>query len=206
MELRDYIKIFTKNWIWFFLTVFIIIGAGYGYKKYENSKPIIYDVSLLLNVTRSGIQATDAYRYDNFYRLQADEKFAETVVKWIDSPRIVTNVFNETGITSGGISIRELSGFFKAKKMSSQMIDVRFKSKSAREAQDISRALVGEINKESKNLNQFQKEENWFKMVGEEPVIKEYKVTLRDVLPVSVVLGLFFGIWVVLIKHYLTRK
>lgn len=205
MDLKHYIKIFLSNWIWFLLTIIVVVGAGYGYKKYQNSKPISYEVSLLLNVTRSGIQATEAYRYDDFYRIQADEKFAETVVKWIASPRIVTNVFNETGIASGGISIRELSKIFKAKKMSSQMIDVRFKSTSAREAQDISEALVGAINKESKNLNQFQKEDNWFKIVGEEPVIKEFRLTLKDVLPISLILGIFLGIWVVLIRHYLKK-
>jgi uncharacterized protein involved in exopolysaccharide biosynthesis len=205
MELRNYLKIFLKNWIWFLVTVVIVLGIGVGYKQYKNSRPISFEVSLLLNVTRSGIQSTDAYRYDDFYRLQADERFADTIVRWLENPRIVTNIFNETGVISGGIDLGKLSKAFEAKRLSSQVIDVRYASNSAREAQDTSEALVKTINQEIKLLNQYQKEDSWFKVVGDEPVIKEYKVNWNSVLPIFIALGIFLGIWVVLIKHYLTR-
>lgn len=205
MDFKAYIKIFAKNWIWFLATVIIVLGAGSVYKQYENSKLLKYDVSLLLNVTRSGIQTTDTYRYDDFYRLQADERFADTIVIWLKNPRIVTNVYNETGKISGGIGISELSNAFKAKRLSSQIISVDFKSENAREAQDLSESITKTINNEIKLLNQYQKEDNWFKIIGDEPVIKEYKVTWNSILPIFFALGIFLGIWVVLIKHYLTH-
>lgn len=206
MELKDYLKIFVKNLVWFSLVLLLAMTIGAGYKHYKNSQPATYQVSLLLNVTRTGIQATDNYRYDDFYRLQADERFADTVVRWIENPRIVTDVYNETGMISGGIALSELSKFFDAKRLSSQAIDVNFTAKSAVEAQNLSENLVKAINSEIKNLNQFQKEESWFKIIGDEPVIKEYKITWKNVLLISIALGIFLGIWVVLIKHYLTRE
>ncbi len=206
MELKDYLKIFVKNLVWFSLVLLLAMAIGAGYKHYRNSQPATYQVSLLLNVTRTGIQATDNYRYDDFYRLQADERFADTVVRWIENPRLVTNVYNETGMISGGIDLSELSKFFDAKRLSSQAIEVNFTAKSAVEAQNLSENLVKAINSEIKNLNQFQKEESWFKIIGDEPVIKEYKITWKSVLLISIVLGIFLGIWVVLIKHYLTRE
>lgn len=199
-------KIFVKNLVWFSLVLLLAMAIGAGYKHYRNSQPATYQVSLLLNVTRTGIQATDNYRYDDFYRLQADERFADTVVRWIENPRLVTNVYNETGMISGGIDLSELSKFFDAKRLSSQAIEVNFTAKSAVEAQNLSENLVKAINSEIKNLNQFQKEESWFKIIGDEPVIKEYKITWKSVLLISIVLGIFLGIWVVLIKHYLTRE
>lgn len=165
-----------------------------------------YQVALLLNVTRSGIQVTDSYRYDDFYRLQADERFADTVVRWLESPRIVTDIYNETGIASGGIGLKDLSRTFKVKRLSSQMIDVRFTSGSAREAQNISESLVKAVNDETKELNQYQKEDNWFKVIGDEPVIKEFKVSWKDVLPISIASGFFLGVWTVLIINYLKKK
>ncbi len=206
MEIKQYIKIFLKNWIWFTITVILVLAIGASYKHYKNSQPESYRISLLLNVTRSGMQTTDAYRYDDFYRLQADERFADTVVKWIKNPRIVTDIFNETGMISGGIDLNDLSGFFDAKRLSSQAIEVNFAAKSAVEAQDLSENLVKTINSEIKNLNQFQKEDNWFKIVGDEPVIKEYRINWNSVLPISIILGIFLGIWVVLIKNYLTKE
>lgn len=206
MELKHYLMIFKKNIILFLIVVLIIVGLGIGYRFYKNSRPITYEASLLINVTRSGIQATDNYRYDDFYRLQADERFADTVVRWLESPRIVTNIYNETGKVSGDIKIKELANFFKAKRLSSQAINVNFSSNSAREAQDISEALVRVVNQEIKQLNQYQKEDNWFKIIGDEPVIKEKRVDWNDVLPISIASGFFLGIWFVLIKHYLTRE
>lgn len=206
MDLKNYLKIFLKNWFWFLAVIAIMIGAGLGFVQYKNSRPVTYQISLLLNVTRSGIQETQDYRYDDFYRLQADERFADTVVRWIGTPRIATDVFNENGMVSGDISIKELSGFFKAKRLSSQAIEVNFSAKSAREAQDISESLVKVINQEIKQLNQFQKEDSWFKIIGDEPVIKEYKADRRNILTIFSVLGIFLGIWAVMIKHYLTHE
>ena len=206
MDLKNYIKIFAKNWVWLLVTVAIVLGIGIGYKKYQDSKPISYEVSLLLNVTRLGTQSTDAYRFDDFYRLQADERFADTVVRWLESPRIVSNIYNEIGKVSGDVSLKELSSAFKAKRLTSQVIEVDFKSESASSAQDTSVAVTRMLNEESKSLNQFQKEDSWFKVIGDEPVIKEYKVSWKNVLLVSIVLGIFLGFWVVLIKHYLTRE
>jgi capsular polysaccharide biosynthesis protein len=203
MELREYLKIFKNNLLLFLITVLVIIAIGVGYKEYQNYRPKTYQVSLLVNVTRTGIQSTDAYRYDDFYRLQADERFADTVVQWLKSPRVVTNIYNEVGKVSGNIDLKELSRFFTAKRLSSQVIEVDFSSGSAIDAQDTSVALVGALNQEAKLLNQSQKEDSWFKVVGDEPVIKEYKIQWRDVLPISIILGLFLGIWAVLLKHYL---
>ena len=104
------------------------------------------------------------------------------------------------------MSLKELSSAFKAKRLTSQVIEVDFKSESASSAQDTSVAVTRMLNEESKSLNQFQKEDSWFKVIGDEPVIKEYKVSWKNVLLVSIVLGIFLGFWVVLIKHYLTRE
>ncbi|MDO8529285.1 MAG: hypothetical protein Q7S18_01295 [bacterium] len=206
MDLKAYLKIFKKNIFVFLLTLLIVIGIGAAYKIYKESKPVTFEVSLLLNVTRSGIQNTDNYRFDDFYRLQADERFADTVVRWLKLPRIVTNIYNETGIVSGDIDLKKLSKVFSPKRLSSQAIEVTFESASAREAQDISEALTRTINQEIKLLNQYQKEEVWFKIIGDEPVIKANKLEWKDILLLSAILGIFLGIWAVLIKHYFARE
>ncbi|MFH0969105.1 MAG: hypothetical protein V1804_01220 [Patescibacteria group bacterium] len=206
MDLKNYLKIFWKNIFLFLITVFIIVGAGAGYKAYKNSKPIDYQVYLLINITRSGIQSTPDYRYDDFYRLQADERFADTVVRWLESPRIVTDIYTETGIPSGDIGIRDLSKIFKVKRVSSQTVELKFNTANVRLAQDISESVSKIINREAKKLNESQKEDNWFRVIGEEPVIKENKIPWKNVLSISAVIGIFLGIWTVLIKHYLTRE
>jgi len=163
---------------------------------FQFSRPLNYKASLTLNVTRIGSQPTDAYKYDDYYRLQADEKFADTVVSWLDSPRIVADIYSDAKASN------ESAGF-KAQRLSSQMIQVSFVASNIKTAQNLASSTIKIINNESDKLNQSQKEEMWFKVLGEDPIVGENKFKLEYVLLTSLVLGIFLGIWGVMIKHYL---
>jgi capsular polysaccharide biosynthesis protein len=193
MELKEYIQIFKKHFQLFLIVIVLTILAGI---IFQFTRPLNYKAALTLNVTRIGSQQTDAYKYDDFYRLQADEKFADTVVRWLGSPRIVADIYNDARVS--GERIR-----FKAQRLSSQMIQVTFIATDAKAAQNLASSVVKIINTEADKLNQFQKEEMWFKILGEDPIVTENKFKLEYVLLAMFALGIFLGIWGVMIKHYL---
>lgn len=202
MELKEYIAIFKKYSKAFMATVIIFVLAGVAF---QILRPLNYKSSLTLNVTRIGSQETADYRYDDFYRLQADEKFADTVVRWLQSPRMTVKIYNDSKIVSTGLSQRELSRIFKAQRVSSQVVNVKYFSKTPDSARDLSKSIIKIINQEAENLNKFQKEEMWFTLMGGEPVIGENKWPWEVVVLISLILGIFSGFWVVLIRHYLQK-
>jgi capsular polysaccharide biosynthesis protein len=201
MELKEYLAIFKKHLKLFLgvITIFLLAGLAWQFLQ-----PLTYKSSLTLNVTRIGTQKTDAYRYDGFYRLQADERFADTVVRWLQSPRIVADIYNDAKIMASGLSQRTLSKIFKAQRLSSQEILVTYVTSDSRTAQTLAESIVKVINSKADELNKFQKEENWFTILGSEPVVRENRRDTRIVLFASLVLGAFLGFWAVLIRHYLT--
>jgi capsular polysaccharide biosynthesis protein len=200
MELKEYISIFKKHTNLFFTVVFLFVAVGIIFQLF---RPLSFRSTLNLNVTRIGTQKTDSYRYDDYYRLQADEKFADTVVNWLGSPRISTDIFNSAGIISAGLSDNDLSKVFKGRRLSSQMIQVNYVTKDMRTAQKFSEAITKVLNEETGKLNQLQNEESWFTVLGGNPVVVENKFPFLNVIIISFFLGIFLGTLAVFVKNYL---
>lgn len=202
MELKEYILIFKKNLGLFVTVVILVIVAGILFQLF---RPISYKSSITLNVTRTGFEETQEYRYDNFYRLQADERFADTVVRWLGSPGIVTDILGDAGLDSSKLSQWKLSRFFNAKRLSSQVIEVNFIRNDVDTAKKLSESLVRMVNIETDKLNEIQREENWFMVLGSDPVVKQNKIPWGILLLSSIAIGIFLGFWSVYIRHYLNR-
>lgn len=194
MELSQYLKI-VKNDLRFFIAVIGVITVGT--LAYFYFQPDAYRTSLTLNITRAGSQNTDDYRYDGFYRLQADERFAETVVEWLSSPRIAAD------ITVPGEDGRPQAKNLSAERRSSQVVAVQYQTRTLREAENISLRIAETLSRTADKLNESQKEENWFKIVAEKPLSVRYQPDYLKIILASFLGGLFASFWLVMIRHYL---
>jgi capsular polysaccharide biosynthesis protein len=203
MELKEYISIFKSNCKAFVATVIIFVLAGI---LFQILRPLSYKAYLTLNVTRIGSQQTSDYRFDDFYRLQADEKFADTVVRWLSSERIATDILSDSKVNTAGLSAWRLSRFFKAQRLSSQVVQVSYATGNVSTAQDSAKSVLKILNRETEKLNQDQKEEYWFKLVAVDPVVKENKFSWSIVILATLALGVFIGMWVVLARHYFSKN
>lgn len=199
MELKEYIKIIKNNVKLFWLIIIIVIAASF---VYFYIKPVSYSTSLALNITRGGSSASADYNYGGFYRLQADEKFAETVVRWLKSPRIVLDIFQEAGLDNKDLSAKKLSKMFKAEKMSSQVVLVSFSSESGKQAVKTAQSIVKIIFQNTQSLNKDQKEKDWFEIIALEPVIIKDQNNFLLILSVSLAGGIFLAFWIVMLMHY----
>jgi capsular polysaccharide biosynthesis protein len=199
MELKEYLAIFKANFKLFSSSVVIIILASFGYFYL---KPISYETSLVLNITRSGTQKSDQYKFDDFYRLQADEKFAETLVQWIKSPRLALDIWSAAGNNPKNLSLGQLSKLFKTEKLSSQLVSVRFSAANPETAKKLADSVVEVVSREVVALNRDQQEENWFTIVALNPVILISRSSPYLLFFASLAMGMFLGFWIVLARHY----
>jgi len=202
MELREYVALFRKQIKWFWATILLFVFVAGVWQK---NQPANFQATLLLNIGRTNVQSTEHYTYDSFYRLQADERFADTTVRWLGSPRVVENIYRTVGIDTNNMSTRTLSGIFTAKRLSSQMIEVTYSNPDVQVLQKISEMTVVELNQNTNRLNKENSEKNWFVVIGSDPVIRDVRVDASLVLIVGLVFGVFVGFWVALIKHYFSK-
>lgn len=200
MELKEYVKIVKIHNGAFLLTVVLIVTAGV---LYFSLRPVSYNTSLTLDITRSGVQDTIDYKFDDFYRLQADEKFTETVVQWLKSPQVVADIYTASGINPAQFSLRRLAKNLQSEKLSSQIVSISFSTSTPDEARKIAVAVSSIITKNIENLNRDQKDTNWFKIVEHDPIIVKNTVAFWFVLMVTLAIGIFLAFWVVFIIHYL---
>ena len=192
MEFKEYLQIIKKK-LNLFLTIIILIVAGAS--AYFYFQPIFYNVSLTLNITRIGTQQTQDFRYDNFYRLQADEKFTETVTEWFKSPRILADIHKDAGLENKTIKIA-------AEKRSSQIVAIKFSTAAPEAAKKISASAVKVISQNIQNLNKDQKDETWFEIVAGDPVIAKNIPNYKIIFLASLLAGIFLGFWTVMVRHY----
>jgi len=200
MELKEYIRIIRKNINVFLLVIAAAVALGFAIMIF---KPVSYTTSMLIDVTRSGTQETADYKFDDFYRIQADEKFVQTVVQWIANPGIESDILSGAGITANNLTLRQLSNSFHAQELSSQAISITFSAPTRDQAQKIAASITNVIAKNTASLNADQKEGSWFEIVAHYPVVVQDKYGSLLVLFVSLVLGIFAAFWVVLTIHYL---
>lgn len=198
MDIREYWEVLQKN-----ARFFWIVSAGLWLLSaiWLHAQPVTYQGTLLLNVGRTASEQPAEFSYDSFYRLQADERFADTLVRWLATPRIVSDILESAGTSADSYSEAALSGHFQAKRLSSQVVEVRFTASSREALARYSEALVGTTQKYTEALNATQ--QNWFRVIGSEPVIRDARVTPWPFLALSLCVAIFIAFWAVLIKHFL---
>ncbi len=192
MDLREFLSVFWKYRVLFLGMVLVFVVMGFVAQLLQ---PVRFAAEITMNVARSGVRTTNEYAYDDFYRLQADERFADTVVRWLESPRIVSDIVHAAKRDGEAIS-------FDADRLSSQVIRVRFITRDEKIAEAISRSLFEVLNRETASLNQNRSEDGWFALVGETPSIADARFGRSWVLGVSLFLGVFLGFFAVLFRWY----
>jgi len=196
MELRDFFIIFIvhKKIFWGIIIACIICGMIIYFVQKQT-----YETSLTINITRNASERIiDEYTYDDFYRLQADAQFADTVVRWTQAPYIIEQVF-------GNIKNNTIFGSqqnLHAKRLSSQVVDIAFVTSTKEDARVIAKKLIMVLNEESQKLNAQQKQNNWFAILGSEPVIRDNNASLIFLFLISTAIGFFVAFWVVMMRHY----
>jgi capsular polysaccharide biosynthesis protein len=203
MELKEYYKIWRANVSVIVYAILIAVVAAYAWSVRESQN---FSSSLLLNVSRIENQSSTDYRYDQFYRLQADDKFSETVSEWLKSPGVVQEIFKRADLNSDGKSIRQLRKTFQAEKMSPEIIEVRFSPKDSDEGKKIADAISSVISEKIKNINVPANDPNWFRIEPSNLITAKNVQDLRINLAISILIGLFAGSLLAFLKHYISEE
>lgn len=203
MEMREYIGIFRRQaGVFWSITLFLVATAF----VWQSHQPVVYQASLLLDIGRSGIAVTPDYTYDGFYRVQADERFADTVVRWLGDPRVVQDIYAEAGLKAENLGLKSLAGAFSAGRLSSEVIEVSYRGMNQRTLADLAPAVSRTLERYTRSLNVDRAEPGWFTIVGNEPVIRDARIALWPALGAGLVAGLVAAFWIVLLRHYFSRE
>ncbi|MDD3486777.1 MAG: Wzz/FepE/Etk N-terminal domain-containing protein [Candidatus Moranbacteria bacterium] len=202
MELKEYYKILKRNFSVAVYTMIVFVVAAYVWSVQASQT---YSASLVLDITRSETQNTADYRYDQFYRLQADDKFAETVVEWLKTPGVAKEIFDKAGISADQKTMRQLEKSFQAEKVSSNLIRVQYSAQTDDEAGKIAPAVQSILSGKTEGLNAGTKDPNWFQVSMGNLIVLKNTQNLWLNLGLAAFAGLFVGILLAFGKHYVSE-
>ncbi len=203
MELKELIAVLWKQRNLYLGCVLIVFFGAWIWQK---EQPVNYQATLLINIGRAGVSTTTEYTYDSFYRLQADERFADTVVRWLSSPRVVEDIYREAHLDPKGLDLGDLGSVFAAGRLSSQIISVKYGGEDKEALEHLAVAAVSVLNRYTDTLNTEARDTSWFVVIGSDPVIRDARVSLSIALAVGIASGLFLGFWLALFRHYFMKE
>ena len=203
MELRELIAVFQRQKNFFLGGVIFFVFFAWVWQQNQSE---ILKSTLLINIGRAGVSGTADYTYDSFYRLQADERFADTVVRWLSSPRVVEDIYREAHLDPKSLDLKDLSRVFEAGRLSSQMVTVSYQGSNEASLKQLATATVTVLNRYTDTLNTKEREKSWFVVIGSDPVIRDGRIAPRLALLVGLVIGIFISFWAVLLRHYYQTK
>ena len=203
MEWYDIVKIYWKERRLFML---IVVASIFVALAWQVSQPVKYRAALLLNVGRDKAPTTSEYSFDDFYRLQADERFGDTVVRWLQSPRVVSDILKESGLNVSPRSESELKSLIVAKRLSSQVIELSFSHAEKTILEREADAIVKVLNEYTEKLNQDGQKDGWFVIVGSDPVLLDARVALPKAVAMGGLIGCFIAFWTVTVRWSLRQS
>lgn len=202
MELREHFFIIKKYWYILLIFVVVITGSALLFRK---SQPVSYEASRALTIARGNLQQTDDYKYDNYYAIQASELFGRTVVGWLETPSLVLDIYNASGVATPSSDLNALSNKFKATRLAPQVIQVEFSESNPENARKVSDAVVTIMQREVEKVNAASQEDAYFTLQKTDTVVNEKSKQYPMVGLVSFLVGLFLGYNALLLVHYIKK-
>ncbi|MBU3925247.1 hypothetical protein KJ854_04910 [Patescibacteria group bacterium] len=199
MELKEYIRIFKKEKNIISGTVLLALILTL---IFSGLKEVSCENDMLLLISRSGTQNTADYKYDGYYAVQASDIFADNASQWLASASIASEIYIRAKAESELRSLKDFSKIFKADKLSSQYVRVRYRSKDKETAIDLAHAITDVLQEKADLLSRSSIEQISFKIIYSDPLSIESKsdFLLNGIL--AIIGGLFLGIFMALGKNY----
>ncbi len=191
MELKDYLSVFKRQIKLIIVITFVVTLTAFLVTLII---PVSYKTSVSFLISRADRQKTEDYQFDGYYTIQASELFANTVVGWCKTPSITSEVYKKAGFSASEVDIKDLSKKFKAKKTSSQIVEVQFIQKNEQEANNLVYALINTLEEQTNIIYQKKDQDISFEIIASSPVLSEsHPNTVLNVL-IGFLSGLFFSI------------
>jgi capsular polysaccharide biosynthesis protein len=199
MELKEYIKIIQTDKNVIIKTAILTLAFSVFFSYLQKTS---YESSVSLFIAKDGTQSTDEFKYDGYYALQSGEIIADSVEKMLQSPQIVSEIYQDANIDSDFDKIKRYKKSFIAHKMSNQYVEVSFNSETRENADRISESITKVVKQKMEQTKNSSEDEISFSIERNTPVIIEKKPDVALNSLIGLISGIFLGTIIVLVKKY----
>ncbi|MBT3356087.1 hypothetical protein HN784_03700 [bacterium] len=201
MELKEYLKVLKK-----YKTTFVVIWVGaiaFGLIA-ASLVPQRYKTTFSIDITRdTQEEGTQEYDFDQFYRLEADDRFGRTIVEWFSDGAIVNNIHAVARSVEENFENEELETKFKAKKLANSYLRVSFLVSEKKEVKPLFLGVKKVLNEKTKEFNGGFNKQSSFKLIFNGPTIANATIPLTPLLISLIGSGFFLAAFGIMFRKYL---
>jgi len=155
MEVRDYIKFLSKNYVMIVLITLVFAVVTYAVSV---AKPQTYQSSASLEVSRfdKKVQSEVSYfQYDSFYSYQTASAASDNLIGWIMSAATVAEVYEKAGYDVPNASLKDLAKTFTATKAvgTSAVVSISYASPKKEESEKMVATATDVLKEKIENYN-----------------------------------------------------
>jgi capsular polysaccharide biosynthesis protein len=195
MDLKDYVAILRKNWI--FLLVIIIVFGLVAY-LFTWKKPITYTATNTIEVAKATQkqQSLPYYEYDNYYTNLSANSISDNMVGWLSSPATVTEIYQKANLElPKGINVSDLGKTFTAKKKVSTtaVVDISLSSSDSNQASELVSSATSVLKDKVEQYNQ-SSDTGDFHVIMSSPVVIQDTKSFGINIAIAAFAGLLIGL------------
>lgn len=198
MTLYEWIALFERKRLLVVGLISLALMSAWGYFL---KQPDLYRSSFTLTVTRTALPRPTEYSYDHFYRFQADERLAESVVAYLGSASGKQRVAERAEVDP--VSFRAfVQSKLRIARQGTNLMMVETPAVTRESAGRLSQALLTEAEGYLARLNEDARDPYWFTVVSDEPVIHSARFSLVRLTAIGGVIGILAAFWMVVGLHF----
>jgi hypothetical protein len=228
LTIRDIARIVQRYRVMIAVIIFAVTIVG---TVVYATRPVTYTATLLVDIVRMQTQLDNLeseksetqivqnsaqlenaiYQYDGYYRLKADEQMGETVMNWLKTPRVTSDIvglavaqMKQSKLPSIDLRPVKLRKFFTPHRISPQSVQVVYKVSKREQADEISKSLVAYINTRIKLLSGDDFAQ--FGVRADTPITSNAAKPLWLIALLFASIGAFIAFWSVLVRYSLSKN
>ncbi len=201
MELKEYLKVLSK-----YRTTFIIVWGSVILigllvaSLFSQKHKATFSIDITRDVQAEGVQE---YDYDQFYRLEADDRFGKTIVQWFGDRAIVNQIELVAQKENDDFKNYDFKTDFRAEKLANSYLKVSFLVSDRKEVAPIFSATKKVLAEKVAEFNGGFNKQNRFKLVFNGPTIADTKISIVPLLIILIGSGFFIASFGVMLRRYL---
>lgn len=204
MELRDYFKIIGKHFTIF--VIIVILGAIFGF-GFTKLKPTTYTASTTFTVNKTSSldqSKVNYYLFDNYYNIQSAGLYSQIVSLWFESPSLIQEVYQKSGIPLPNISQNALSKTFKAVQEEPAIINVSISGADKEELNKLMNASYEVLLAKTSDLG--KNDSAFYDLTKFEPIVTQDKPSLALNTIIGLIAGILLGALIALAVSYFKEE
>lgn len=206
MTLRQWFQVIKKRKLIIIVITGIVILATVLFTLL--SKPT-YEAGISFAIKKdnvSDLSQADFYQYDDYYSIQASGMFADSIIGWLATPGLASEIYSQANIPLPQISISKLAKSFRAKrKTGTNIIDLVIKSDNRSKAELLANTISDMAQKKALEIQPTKSATN-FKVLAHSPVVVEIKPKILQNTIFGLLTGLILAIIIAFTVEYFQRK